>query len=90
MINHNFFRDKRILVTGHTGFKGSWLIIWLIKMKANVLGYSLEPEDNSLFSMIKESNFACKNVFNDILNKEKKSLSIESYSELKDFLLSRV
>ena len=48
-------------------------------MKANVLGYSLEPEDNSLFSMIKESNFACKNVFNDILNKEKLNKIINEF-----------
>ena len=39
-----FWCDKRVLVTGHTGFKGSWLSIWLTKMGAKVCGYALAPE----------------------------------------------
>jgi len=35
------YKDKTVLVTGHTGFKGSWLVYWLNKMEANVIGYSL-------------------------------------------------
>lgn len=38
---NNFYRDKRVLVTGNTGFKGSWLVLWLMKLGANVCGYSL-------------------------------------------------
>ena len=37
------YKDKKVLVTGHTGFKGSWLSIWLKKLGANVIGFSL-PE----------------------------------------------
>jgi CDP-glucose 4,6-dehydratase len=37
------YKDKTVLVTGHTGFKGSWLCLWLQKMGAKVIGYSLEP-----------------------------------------------
>lgn len=37
------YNNKRVLVTGHTGFKGSWLCIWLKEMGADVIGYSLEP-----------------------------------------------
>ena len=37
------YKRKTVLVTGHTGFKGSWLSLWLEKMGANVVGYSLEP-----------------------------------------------
>ncbi len=40
---HEFFRNKTILVTGHTGFKGSWLSLWLRELGANVVGYSLQP-----------------------------------------------
>jgi len=45
MINlfNNIYRDKVVLVTGHTGFKGSWLSLWLKQMGAKVVGYSLEP-----------------------------------------------
>jgi CDP-glucose 4,6-dehydratase len=37
------YRGRRVLVTGNTGFKGSWLSIWLHQLGANVLGYSLDP-----------------------------------------------
>lgn len=37
------FKNKTVLVTGHTGFKGSWLAFWLSQMGANVIGYSLRP-----------------------------------------------
>jgi CDP-glucose 4,6-dehydratase len=38
-----FWRNKRVLVTGHTGFKGSWLCLWLNSMGAQTTGYALEP-----------------------------------------------
>jgi len=44
MVNYNpFFKNKRILITGDTGFKGSWLAFWLHLMEADVLGFSLPP-----------------------------------------------
>jgi CDP-glucose 4,6-dehydratase len=44
------FRGKKVLVTGHTGFKGGWLSLWLQELGANVVGYSLAPDtDPSLF-----------------------------------------
>lgn len=39
----NFWYDKRVLITGHTGFKGSWLSLWLSRLGAKVVGLSLEP-----------------------------------------------
>lgn len=53
----NVYKGKTVLVTGHTGFKGSWLSIWLNKLGANVIGYSLDPvnqEDNFVLSGISE------------------------------------
>ncbi len=38
-----FWQDKRVLVTGHTGFKGSWLSLWLQSLGAEVYGYALQP-----------------------------------------------
>ena len=51
----NFYKDKRVLVTGHTGFKGSWLSIWLHELGAEVIGVALEPQtekDNFVLSGI--------------------------------------
>jgi len=39
---NGIYKGKTVLITGHTGFKGSWLSFWLAKMGANVVGYSLE------------------------------------------------
>ena len=48
------YREKRVLVTGHTGFKGSWLTIWLKALGAKVTGYSLEPNtEPSIFEATK-------------------------------------
>lgn len=53
----NFFKGKKVLVTGHTGFKGSWLCQILIGAGADVTGYSLlPPTDPSLFSLIHLGN----------------------------------
>lgn len=54
----NFYKNKRVFVTGHTGFKGSWLICLLNKLGAKVCGYSLAPATNpSMFNLIGGQNF---------------------------------
>jgi len=45
-MNQDFWRGKRVLLTGHTGFKGSWLSLWLQSMGAKVVGYALAPPTN--------------------------------------------
>ena len=46
------FQSRRVLITGHTGFKGSWLCLWLTKLGAQVIGYSLPPPTRpSLFEI---------------------------------------
>jgi CDP-glucose 4,6-dehydratase len=50
-VNPQFWKGKRVFITGHTGFKGSWLSLWLQEMGAVLKGYSLEPDTNpSLFT----------------------------------------
>lgn len=44
----NIFKNKKILITGHTGFKGSWLTLWLNQLGANICGISLPSDDNEL------------------------------------------
>lgn len=54
-IFNNFYKGKRVLVTGHTGFKGSWLSIWLHELGAEVIGVALDPfteRDNYVLSGI--------------------------------------
>ncbi len=54
---NNVYKGKKVLVTGHTGFKGSWLSIWLKELGAEVIGYSLDPytkKDNFVLSHLSE------------------------------------
>ncbi len=54
MVMFDFFKGKRVLITGDTGFKGSWLALWLSTLGAEVYGYSLPPEnDNDHYNLIK-------------------------------------
>jgi CDP-glucose 4,6-dehydratase len=57
VMNPTFWKAKRVLLTGHTGFKGSWLSLWLQSMEAQVVGYALAPPTNpSLFEVAEVSN----------------------------------
>lgn len=52
-IDFSFWNNKKVLITGHTGFKGAWLSFWLNRMGANVKGVALEPHTKpSLYSSI--------------------------------------
>jgi CDP-glucose 4,6-dehydratase len=48
-----FWRERRVMITGHTGFKGSWLSLWLQELQANLLGYALPAAEESLFNLAK-------------------------------------
>jgi len=43
MLNRNFWKGRKVFLTGHTGFKGSWLALWLGKLGAEVTGFALDP-----------------------------------------------
>lgn len=52
---NDFYKDKKVFITGHTGFKGSWLAIWLESLGAEVIGFALDPmteRDNYVMSGI--------------------------------------
>ena len=78
--NHltSFYQSKKVFVTGHTGFKGSWLVAWLYQLGAIIKGYALEPEhDNCLYNLLPENY--CESVIADIRNKEKLTAEILSF-----------
>src|SRR6056297_275031 len=53
MVNKSFWNSKKVLITGHTGFKGSWLSFWLNKLGSNVYGLALKPDtDPALFDQL--------------------------------------
>lgn len=74
-----FYKNKKVFLTGHTGFKGAWFLCWLHQLGANVKGYSLLPELNkSLFDCVKE-NIDFENIIGDIRNKEKLQEEIDAF-----------
>lgn len=61
------FKDRRVLVTGHTGFKGSWLCEWLLQLGAQVCGYALPPlPDQTLFGQLKLAERISRHHLRDI------------------------
>jgi CDP-glucose 4,6-dehydratase len=67
----NFYKDKKVLITGNTGFKGSWLAQVLIRFGSRVVGYALKPNTNpSLFEVFNHNN-AFKTYFQDIRDYKK-------------------
>ncbi len=54
LVMQNFWKGKKVLITGHTGFKGSWLALWLQHLGAEVIGYALPPATTPcLFEAVK-------------------------------------
>ena len=56
----SFYRDRRVLVTGHTGFKGTWLVHWLKQLGAHVSGFALEPETSPNLFTLTQAEAACE------------------------------
>lgn len=65
-INKKFWNNRKVLITGHTGFKGSWLSLWLHYMNANVLGYSLPLNKKNVLYRKLNLNKKIQSKFGDI------------------------
>lgn len=73
-----FWKNKKVLILGHTGFKGSWLTILLHHLGAKVYGYSLKPEKNNfIFKKLRLNNLLKINCFGDI-NSDKLKIFIKN------------
>jgi CDP-glucose 4,6-dehydratase len=65
-VNPAFWKGRRVLLTGHTGFKGSWLSLWLQAMGAEVIGYALAPTTNPNLFEIAEVGKGMTSIIGDI------------------------
>jgi CDP-glucose 4,6-dehydratase len=88
MVNYKLleqtYRGKKIFLTGHTGFKGSWLLKTLNLLGAEVMGYALEPNTpDDLFNLI-DGNVLCNSIIADL--RDKKRLEQEIISFQPDFI----
>lgn len=76
----NIYNGKRIFLTGHTGFKGSWLSVWLTKFGAKVCGYSLKANTKpSMFLELDIENKIEKSVIGNILDEELLNKTIQDF-----------
>lgn len=69
-MNSLFWRDKRVLLTGHTGFKGAWLTLWLNRLGAKVTGASLPPVTEPSLFKLAEIGKRCVSHFCDITDRD--------------------
>ena len=77
---NDIYKGKKVFLTGHTGFKGSWLALWLTKLGAKVCGYSLEPNTTpSMFEELNIKNYIEKSIIGDILDYEFLNNSIKDF-----------
>lgn len=78
-MNEFFWKNKKVFITGHTGFKGGWLSLWLQSLGSQVKGYALKPkESNSLFYCADVSQ-GIASEFGDIRDYQKLKNSIDSF-----------
>lgn len=77
-MNPAFWRGKKVFLTGHTGFKGSWLSLWLTSLGADLTGYALEPNTTpSLFNRLKLDE-RMKSCIGDVCNQQQLLEAVQS------------
>ena len=79
-MNRMFWKDKKVFLTGHTGFKGSWISLWLQNCGAILTGYSLAPNSKSNLFDLALVGKEMKSVIGDIRDFEKLKKTIKDFS----------
>ena len=78
-MNADFWEGRRVFLTGHTGFKGGWLALWLAKMKAVVSGFALAPStDPNLFELARVDAEMATSTIADIRNRSALSAAMNA------------
>src|SRR6185437_12837819 len=77
-LRHNY-AGKRVFVTGHTGFKGAWMLAVLKKLGAEVKGYALNPEGSPNLYKLLNGDKLCTSFIGDIRNKDKLGKEVHSF-----------
>lgn len=76
----NIYHGKRVLITGHAGFKGGWLALWLYKLGAEVVGYSLIPDcDEHFYDIVDLKNKLFADIIADIRDRESLKTAFNQY-----------
>ncbi len=77
MISQDFWKGRRVFLTGHTGFKGSWIALWLCELGADVTGYSLPPDTKPSLFESAELTKLLKSEYGDIRNQDQLKHSLQ-------------
>ena len=80
MVNKKFWQDKKVFITGHTGFKGGWMSVWLKKLNADVKGYSLKPNTKINFFDVVGINGILNSEINDVRDYSSLKRAISEFS----------
>lgn len=74
---NNIYRNKSVFITGHTGFKGSWLALWLLNLDAHIFGYALAPPtEPNHYDLL---NLNIESIVGDIRDKDKLQRCMQSF-----------
>lgn len=76
---NEFYKGRKVFITGHTGFKGSWLVLWLKALGAEVKGYALKPKTNDDIFIAAQVNQLCSSVIADVRDKGRLEKEVNSF-----------
>ena len=78
-VSGEFWRDKTVLVTGHTGFKGSWLSLWLSRLGAHVVGYAVAPSSSQTHFVVSRVSERVRSIEADVCDLDRLEESLAGH-----------